>query len=111
MKGRKLLALSFQKSESAWKFCFFCVTKSPLVRASSKLVKYADCEGVASFEENEIKVAKTLVIDGNVDFSVGNIIFPGDVIVYGSIINGFKVSAQGNVMVFNDVICSQEGLL
>lgn len=50
---------------------------------------------------NKISVSSVYVIDGDVGFNTGNIEFNGSVIVKGSVNEGFKVIADGEVEVMN----------
>ncbi|MGP1612532.1 MAG: DUF342 domain-containing protein [Catonella sp.] len=50
-------------------------------------------------EENKVCVSNTLVIKKDVDISTGNIDYDGNVEVRGSVINGFKINATGDVIV------------
>jgi uncharacterized protein (DUF342 family) len=46
-----------------------------------------------------LNVQDTLVIQGGVDYSTGNIIFPGDVIINGTVSDGFKIFAGGSLTI------------
>lgn len=65
---------------------------------------YAEVSGVASFSGMEVKIEKALIISTDIDYSVGNIYFPGDITVLGSVIDGFKIIAEGNVIIYKDVL-------
>ncbi len=51
-----------------------------------------------------LKVIPTYTVTGDVDISVGNVIFKGDVIVYGNVLEGFQVVAGGDIIVHGNVI-------
>jgi uncharacterized protein (DUF342 family) len=53
--------------------------------------------GSVSFKDGAVNVENTLELPGDVDFSTGNIDFPGDVLIHGDVICGFKVKAGGKV--------------
>ncbi len=53
----------------------------------------AACQGVVRIAEGSFWVEEVLEVPGNVDFSVGNIDFPGDVIIRGEILDGFRIRA------------------
>lgn len=55
--------------------------------------------GSLEFIKDKFQVITTYNVQENVDNSVGNIDFPGDVIVQGDVCEGFSVKAQGNVIV------------
>jgi uncharacterized protein (DUF342 family) len=46
---------------------------------------------------NKIQINETLSIAGDVDYRTGHITFTGDVIIFGTIKDGFRVSAGGSV--------------
>lgn len=56
----------------------------------SEMIKYFD-------------ITTAYVISGNVDLKTGNIVFSGDVIVYGDVTEGMIVESLGNVYVFGSV--------
>lgn len=53
--------------------------------------------------DHVIAVKSNLLIEGDIDYSVGNIYFPGDVEVTGSVIDGFKIVAGGSITVHKDI--------
>lgn len=59
----------------------------------------ADVDGRLVHQKNEIRVEETLRVDGNVDFSTGNIDFPGDVDILAGVRDRFKVASAGSVHV------------
>jgi uncharacterized protein len=46
-----------------------------------------------------LTVQETLVIKGAVDYSTGNIVFPGDVFINGPVSDGFKIFAGGSLTI------------
>ncbi len=64
---------------------------------------YSSIAGRYRFENDVLCVSEILDIDGDVDFSVGNIDFRGDVVIYGSVLDEFKVKATGTVTVVGAV--------
>jgi hypothetical protein len=46
-----------------------------------------------------VDVEKTFIVAGDVDFSIGNINFPGDVLIHGDVKCGFAVKAGGKIEV------------
>ena len=59
----------------------------------------ASIPGHVEFSGRNFQVKPVLDIDGDVDFSTGNIKFVGDVNIKGDVISGFAVNAMGNVYV------------
>ena len=59
----------------------------------------ATMTGHVEFSGRSFQVKPVLEIPGNVDFSVGNINFLGDVCIHGDICSGFTVRAMGTITV------------
>lgn len=59
----------------------------------------ATIDGRLIFDEDKINVEPVYNIDGNVDYSTGNINFPGTVVINGDVLGGFSVKADGDVIV------------
>ncbi len=57
----------------------------------------AVASGAVSMTRGMISVDQTFTLKGSVDFSSGNIDFPGDVIINGNVTAGFSVRATGRV--------------
>jgi hypothetical protein len=55
--------------------------------------------GHVEFTGHNFQVKPVLDIDGNVDFSTGNIKFVGDVNIKGDVLSGFTVRSAGNIQV------------
>jgi uncharacterized protein (DUF342 family) len=53
----------------------------------------AACDGLFKTDAGFFRIDEVLEVPGDVDFSVGNIDFPGDVVIHGVIRNGFRVRA------------------
>lgn len=60
---------------------------------------YAACDGKVEYRNFDLNVYSVLTIPGNVDISVGNIDFNGDVDIQGNVISGLTVSARGNISI------------
>jgi len=63
----------------------------------------AEIDGQVSFKKNTVDVLPVYTVDGDVDYSTGDINFVGNVIVKGSVLAGFEVVCQGTVEVGNTV--------
>lgn len=59
----------------------------------------ANIDGVLSFQRDVFRIEHQLTISGNVDSSTGNIDFSGDVLVMGDVLRGFRIKANGNIIV------------
>jgi len=64
-----------------------------------ELMIVATGKGEPRLERGAIHVITNFVVDGDVDFSVGNIDFEGDVEVRGDVKNKFVVKATGNILI------------
>lgn len=53
---------------------------------------------------NIFRVIPVHTVQGDVDISVGNLKFKGDICILGSVLDGFHVEATGNIMVYGSVI-------
>ncbi len=63
-----------------------------------KNIVVAEKSGHILFNEDGIlEVHDVLIIDGNVDYSVGNIDFEGSIIIEGDVKSGFIVKAKGDI--------------
>ena len=82
-----------------------------IVKPIGKNVEYIEEErkiiskidGKAEYRKGKIDVVNLLDIKGDLDMSVGNIDFSGDVLIRGNVIMGFKLIASGSVEVFGVV--------
>lgn len=59
----------------------------------------ASISGRLEFNSSKFQVKSVLEIDGNVDFSTGNIDFVGDVHIRGDVSSGFSVKALGDITI------------
>ena len=64
----------------------------------------ADIDGHLVCRGGIFSVENIVTISGDVDVAVGNIDFVGDVIIKGSVLEGFKVSSKSNIMVSGAVL-------
>ncbi|MGC9327049.1 MAG: flagellar assembly protein A, partial [Candidatus Hinthialibacter sp.] len=64
---------------------------------------YAECTGLYRLHHNILEVQPLYYVKGDVDFSVGNIHFNGDVVIEGNILDGFEVRASGAISVMGTV--------
>lgn len=63
----------------------------------------SDINGELSYQNNVFNVNELLTIDHDVDLSIGNIKFAGDVLIKGDVREGFAVEADGNVTIIGTV--------
>ncbi len=66
-------------------------------------ILYAEIHGRVKYEADTIHVVEEYVVDGDVDFSVGNIRFNGFVEVRGDVLDGFQVSASKGLKITGNV--------
>jgi len=55
--------------------------------------------GTPSFTDDELLIRRNYILQGDVDFSTGNINFPGTVIIHGNVLDGFEVTSEENIIV------------
>lgn len=64
---------------------------------NAKLISLAN--GYIKMRDNRYCVEEKLTIGRDVDSSVGNLDFPGDLVIKGSVMEGFTIKASGNIRV------------
>ncbi|MCP5102405.1 MAG: DUF342 domain-containing protein [bacterium] len=72
-----------------------------------KILYKAACDGALQFENRVMRVCPTLDIREDVDFSVGNIYFEGDVKIGRDVLPDFVVEAHGNIKLWGSAIACQ----
>lgn len=60
-------------------------------------------DGAPIVSNGRIRVDPVHIIDGDVDFSTGNLSFDGTIAISGSILDGFEVKASGDIIVENTI--------
>lgn len=60
-------------------------------------------DGYISFQYGKFRIEDRLIIDGNIDMSVGNQDFLGDIFVKGDVISGFTLKATGSIYIAGSV--------
>lgn len=72
-------------------------------------------EGIVYMDSGLICVGEMLSIPGDVDFSVGNIKYTGDVVIKGNVKPGFIVESEGNIEIHGEVesakVISRKGVV
>lgn len=61
------------------------------------------CEGNLTFRSGRFHVENVFSVSGNVDNSVGNIDFTGSVTIHGDVLEGYSVTAKGDITVMGIV--------
>lgn len=64
---------------------------------------FSEINGSVMLNGSVIEVVNTYVVEGDVDYSTGNIDFNGNVFINGNVLDGFTVVAQGDVVVARNV--------
>lgn len=67
------------------------------------LVLYAGISGNLRWNKDHFVVDKDVTVSGDVDASVGNIDFIGDVVIKGNVEEGYEIRSGGNITVFGTV--------
>jgi len=62
-----------------------------------KLISTVD--GQITYNGNQVNVIEVIIINSNVDYSVGNINYHGDVIINGDVLSGFDINAGGDIKI------------
>ncbi|MDD5457015.1 MAG: FapA family protein [Candidatus Margulisbacteria bacterium] len=60
---------------------------------------YSNVDGCPQWINETISVNTRYVVEADVDFSVGNIDFFGDVFINGNVLSGFQVKATGSIII------------
>ncbi|MBN2051398.1 MAG: DUF342 domain-containing protein [Spirochaetales bacterium] len=67
----------------------------------------ATCDGRFESRNNEFWINEVLNIEGDVDYSTGNVDFPGDVVLKGQIKDGFRIRAGGSIYASQTIDASE----
>lgn len=59
--------------------------------------------GQLIYRNNHFDITEVLSIKENVDYSVGNLDYPGDIVIHGEVRAGFVVKATGNITIYGMV--------
>jgi len=75
-----------------------------VVLDQTKDLLYAAIDGqVVMTDQGKINVFPVYEVNGDVDFSIGNIDFVGNVVIRGSVPDGFRIHAEGDIHVYGNV--------
>ena len=80
----------------------FSVGTNTALSADGKQI-VAACDGNINYKNGAFSIEQVVTIQGDVDASVGNISFVGDVVVKGEVLEGFKISSNSNIIVAGNV--------
>lgn len=81
----------------------FKVGKNVVVN-EGQTAMYSAIDGLISLTEKEkINVFPVYEVNGDVDYSVGNIDFVGTVVIRGNVLSGFRIKASGDIRVIGGV--------
>ncbi|MGE5379850.1 MAG: DUF342 domain-containing protein [Methylocystaceae bacterium] len=67
----------------------------------------AEIDGALTWQQGKIGVSDLLLINGDVDFSFGNVKHPGKVVVKGFVREGFKVIADDDIEIKGGIVGAQ----
>lgn len=95
VRGRTLRQIVGKKAQ------YTVGTNTALTEDGLNIVAKAD--GNISYKSGAFVVDQVVTIAGDVDSSVGNITFVGDVVVKGEVFEGFKISSNANIIVSGNV--------
>jgi hypothetical protein len=68
---------------------------------------FAEINGSVMLNGSVLEVVDTYIVNGDVDYSTGNIEFSGNVFISGNIAEGFTVHASGDIVVMKNVESSR----
>lgn len=75
-----------------------------VVTNDNQTAMYSAIDGMISLTDNEkINVFPVYEVNGDVDYSIGNIDFVGTVVIRGNVLSGFRVKASGDIRVIGGV--------
>lgn len=63
------------------------------------LKAYSEVSGHAMLEGDQMFVSNVYEVSANVDTTVGDLVYEGDVLVHGNVIAGYKIQAKGDITV------------
>ena len=64
----------------------------------------ADADGIVKFsQDGSVYVSDEFTVEGDISYKTGNIKFPGDVVITGSVLDAFHVSAGGDIIIKGNV--------
>ncbi len=89
-KDGKKITLKYGKNVKSKKF-------------NDRIEIYSEIDGHLKVDDNMIYVLPVYIHEGNIDLSIGNINFPGDVIIKGDVLDDFKVKAEGDIFIYGNV--------
>lgn len=80
-------------------------------RSEDNLTYTSVLDGKIEMVNDRITILSTYEISGDVDLSIGNIDFAGDVIIHGGVPSGIEIHASGNIMIDGvvDAACLDAG--
>ncbi|WP_136604729.1 DUF342 domain-containing protein [Paenibacillus dokdonensis] len=85
------------------KEAYFKVGKNVVLDAEQAAM-YAAIDGlIATTDKGKINVFPVYEVNGDVDYSIGNIDFVGTVVIRGNVLTGFRVKAAGDIRVVGGV--------
>ncbi|REK76534.1 DUF342 domain-containing protein [Paenibacillus paeoniae] len=71
---------------------------------NGEIALYAAIDGLITItDKGKINVFPVYEVNGDVDYSIGNIDFVGTVVIRGNVLNGFRVRASGDIRVVGGV--------
>lgn len=77
--------------------------KNVVVDAEQRMM-YATIDGLVTItERDKINVFPVYEVNGDVDYSIGNIDFVGNVVIRGNVLSGFRVKAAGDIRIVGGV--------
>ncbi len=79
------------------------ITIGQNINKTKKNLYVAAIKGIVCLMANTIEVMEILEIKGDLDYSIGNLEVDGAVIIHGSVLSGFSITARGEVLIHEGV--------
>ena len=74
-----------------------------VIQSDDGLSFYAQISGQVKFTNNILRVIPVYIVEGDVNFSTGNVRFSGDIIIKGNVLDNFEVYSDETITVYNNI--------
>ena len=74
-----------------------------VITSDDGLSFYSQISGQVKFTNNILRVIPVYIVEGDVNFSTGNIRFSGDIIIKGNVLDNFEVYSDETITVYNNI--------
>lgn len=102
-QGEEGITIYGQKLPGEWGMDVTLKAGANVSLAPDKHDYIAEVDGAPIVSNGVIRVDTIMIVEEDVDYSTGNITFDGTVAIRGSVMDGFEVTARGDVIVENTI--------